>query len=365
MKTIAQTLGFASFIALGSLVTGCAASSSTPAGGDGSDMGGDMGSDTGTDPGQPPASPALDLTGTYNLTSQFNVAANIPGTVGTIINDFIAATDDPNDPTQWVLQLLINQLPSGTVQTIANDALPFVSGYLNDQLLSWAPSFVGDIKTVGADFGDMAKKFGINETFVVTKSSGGYTAVDTATGLHFTIGTVQEDFNFTDYGATNIVVNNVGMTMDSTAKIAIAENQLPLAYGKVLEIGLNAAILPLVDPNATDLASFFADEIDCNSVGTFVEQAIENDVGIDLGSSVFITACQAGLKAGANLIDTQLASISSTALNFDRTGTAKGVDTNSDGMIDSINTGAWSGTLTYTGAASAPLDAATFTGKRH
>ena len=38
---------------------------------------------------------------------------------------------------------------------------------------------------------------------------------------------------------------------------------------------------------------------------------------------------------------------------------------NGDKMIDSINTGAWTGTLTYTGAASAPLDAATFTGKRH
>jgi hypothetical protein len=356
-----KTLGFASFLALGGLVTGCATSPTTPP--EGGDTGG---SDTGTgsDPGEPPA-PTLDLSGTYNMTSQFNVAANIPGTVGTIINDFIAATDDPNDPTQWVLQLLINQLPSGTVKTLANDALPFVSGYLNDQLLNWAPSFVTDIKTVGQDFGDMAKKFGINETFVVTKSGTGYTAVDTATGLHFTIGTVQEDFNFTDYGATNVVVNNVGLTMDATAKIAIAEHHLPLAYGKVLQIGLDAAILPLVDPNATDLASFFADEIDCNQVGAFVEQAISDNIGIDLGSGVFVTACQQGLKAGANLIDSQLANISALALDFDRTGAAKGVDTNGDKMIDSINTGAWTGTLTYTGAASAPLDAATFTGKRH
>jgi len=365
MKTIAQTLGFASFLALGSLVTGCAGSASPQPGDEGSDMGGDTGSDTGNQPGGGSTSPSLDLTGTYNMTSQFNVAANIPGTVGTIINDFIAATDDPNDPTQWVLQLLINQLPSGTVQSIANDALPFVSGYLNQQLLNWAPSFLGDIKTVGQDFGDMATKFGINESFVVTKASGAYTAVDTATGLHFTIGTVQEDFNFTDYGASNIVVKNIGMTMDSTAKISIADNQLPLAYGKVLEIGLNAAILPLVDANATDLASFFADEIDCNAVGQYVEEAINDDVGIDLGSGVFVTACQDGLKAGANLINTQIANISATALNFDRTGTAKGVDSNNDGMIDQINTGKWTGTLTYTGATSAPLDAATFTAKRH
>jgi hypothetical protein len=372
MKILAKNLGFATFLALGSLAAGCATSPSTPPGDEGGDGGSDGGGGgggeggSGGDGGGGMTGVTLDASGTYALTSTYDVASNIPGTVGTIINDFIAATDDPNDPTQWLLQLLINQLPSGTIQTIANDALPFVSGYLNDQLLNWAPSFVGDIKTVGQDFGDIAKKFGINETYVVTKgSNGSYTAVDTATGVHFTIGTVQEDFNFTDYNSTNVVVNGVPLAMDNTGKITIGEHSLGLPYGKILNIGLDAAILPLVDPNATDLASFFADEIDCNSVGTYIEQAIENDVGIDLGSSVFVTACTEGLKAGANLIYSQLNNLSTTALTFDlSTGIGKGVDTNGDGSIDQINTGAWTGTLDYSGAASAPLATATFTGKR-
>ncbi|HEY1811053.1 MAG TPA: hypothetical protein VGG74_01775 [Kofleriaceae bacterium] len=372
MKILAKNLGFATFLALGSLAAGCATSPSTPPGDEGGDGGSDSGGGgggeggSGGDGGGGMTGVTLDASGTYALTSTYDVASNIPGTVGTIINDFIAATDDPNDPTQWLLQLLVNQLPSGTIQTIANDALPFVSGYLNDQLLNWAPSFVGDIKTVGQDFGDIAKKFGVNETYVVTKgSNGSYTAVDTATGVHFTIGTVQEDFNFTDYNSTNVVVNGVPLAMDNTGKITIGEHSLGLPYGKILNIGLDAAILPLVDPNATDLASFFADEIDCNSVGTYIEQAIENDVGIDLGSSVFVTACTEGLKAGANLIYSQLNNLSTTALTFDlASGIGKGVDTNGDGSIDQINTGAWSGTLDYSGAASAPLATATFTGKR-
>jgi hypothetical protein len=215
MKILAQNLGFATFLALGSLAAGCASSPSTPAGDEGGDGGSDGGGGgeggSGGDGGGGGSTGAtLDASGTYALTSTYDVSTNIPGTVGTIINDFIDATSGPNEPTQWVLQQLVNQLPSGTVQTIANDALPFVSGYLNDQLLNWAPSFVTDIITVGNDFGDMAKKFGINETYVVTKgSNGSYTAVDTATGVHFTIGTVQEDFNFTDYNSTNVVVNAV------------------------------------------------------------------------------------------------------------------------------------------------------------
>jgi hypothetical protein len=368
MKTIAKTLGFASFLALGSLVTGCASSPSTPAGDDGGDTGGSDnggGNTGGSDGGGGGTSTQLDASGTYALTSTYDVATNMPGTVGTIVNDFINATSGPNDPTQWVLQLLINQLPSGTIQTIANDALPFVSGYLNNLVLNWAPTFVTDIVNVGTDFGDIAKKFGVNETYVVTKNASGYTAVDTATGVHFTIGTVQEDFAFSDYQISNVVVNSVPFAMDSTAKITIGEHQLPLAYGKILRIALDSAIIPLVDPNATDLASLFADEIDCNAVGTYVEQAVDQYTGIDLGSGVFVTACQDGLTAGANLIYSQLDGISSTALDFDlANGTAKGVDTNGDGSIDQLNTGAWSGTLTYSGAASAPLATATFTGKR-
>jgi hypothetical protein len=369
MKTIAQNLGFASFLALGSLAAGCASSPSTPPGDEGG--GGDGGSDGGGGGGEGGSggggSTGTQLTaaGNYAMTSTYDVSTNIPGTVGTIINDFIDATNGPNEPTQWLLQLLVNQLPSGTVQTIANDALPFVSGYLNDQLLNWAPTFVTDIITVGNDFGDITKKFGVNETYAITTASGGYTAVDTATGVHFTIGTVAEDFAFTDYNATNVVVNGVPVQMDATGKLTIGEHQLPLPYGKILNIALDAAIIPLVDPNATDLASLFADEIDCNSVGTYIEQAIDNDLGIDLGSSVFVTACTDGLKAGANLITSQLNNISATALNFDlATGIAKGVDTNGDGSIDQFNAGAWTGTLTYSGAASAPLATATFTGKR-
>ena len=367
MNSTVKLLGFTSLLALGSLAAGCATTASTPPANQGSDGDGGGGGGGGGGEGSGGGGgeiQQLDLSGNYNVTSSYNLAQNLPGTVGTIVNDIIGATSGPNDPTQWVLQQLINQLPSGTAQTIANDALPYVSSYLNDQLLSWAPTFVGDIVTVGQDFGDIATKFGVNEQYAITASSGNYLAVDTATGVHFLIGTTNEDFAFSDYSITPPVVGNVGVTMDSTGQIAIAEHTLPLAYGKVLRIGLDAGIIPLIDQNATNLNTLFADEIDCSAVGTYVETAIENYTGYDLGSSIFTTACTAGLNAGANEIYTELDGISSDALSFDIAGAAKGVDTNGDYEIDEINSGNWTGNVTYTGAASAPLSTATFNGKR-
>ena len=211
MKIFTQSLGVVSFVALGSFVIGCAGS--PPSDDDGGSKGsggrsGIVGGGSGGG-GSGMTGPMLGAKGTYALTSTYDVSTNMPGEVGTIVNDFIAATDGPNDPTQWLLQLLVNELPSGTVQTIANSALPFISSYLNDQLFELGADFVGDIKTVGQDFGDMAKKLGINETYIVMAAGSDYTALDTATGVHFTIGSVAEDFDFVDYKTNNVVVNGV------------------------------------------------------------------------------------------------------------------------------------------------------------
>src|ERR1700733_8306850 len=105
MKTIAKPLGSASlfsFLALGSLVTGCASSPSTPAGDDGGDTGGsdNGGGGGGGRGGRGGTSRPPGASGQHRWTSTYDVATNMPGTVGTIVNDFIAATDDPNDPTQ-------------------------------------------------------------------------------------------------------------------------------------------------------------------------------------------------------------------------------------------------------------------------
>jgi len=348
-----------SFVLCLAAAAGCASSAGKePDGPEGPGPGPGPGSGSGT-----PTPKTVDAAGTYQLQSTFDIASNMPGTVGTVVNQIIAATDDPSDPTKWVLDQMLSQMSSGTIKSILQTAEPFVASYLNDQLLQIAPNFVTTAIAAGNDFGDMAKQFGLNETLVVTHAGADYTAVHTALGVHFDINGEPFDLAFADYQLQNVVANNVPVQLDATGKLSIGAHKLPLSYGAMLRIGLDAAIIPTLDPNASNLDQLLEDQIDCYMVGLNVEYAVYNDIGVDFGSDVFEQACHTGLQVGADTIYQQIANIDQSALEFDVTGTAKAVDTDHDYKIDSIQTGKWAGTLSYSGTP-APLSTATCTGSR-
>ena len=338
-------------LALGA-AAGCATDPNNEPG-TGGGGGGGGGGDGGGDDVKP-----LDVSGKYQIQSQFDIASNMPGKVGAVVNTFIDMTDEPEDPTKWVVDQIIAKMPSGTLKNLLQGAEPFVVGYLNDRLLDIAPDFVSTAVQVGNDFGDMAKHFGVNETYDIVKSGNGYMAVDTAIGAHFKLDNLEQDVNFSDYQVADIVVNNVGVQMDTIGKLTIAEHKLPLSYGKVLRIGLDAVIIPAIDPTASNLGDLLAHKVDCQKVG----QAIADAIGFG-GASTFTSACNGGLQAGAQLVYSKINDIDGSALEFGLTGVAKGVDTNHDSKVDRIQTGAWSGTLSYAGTA-APLSTATFIGNR-
>ncbi len=366
MNSLIKNLGFASFLALGALgaaASGCAADSP---GGDTGGGSGDTGGGGGDGSGSGSATPSLDATGKYTIQSTFDIASNVPGTAGTIVNDIIDATDSPDDPTHWVLQQIVNQLPNGTAKTLLDSAIPFVSGYLNDRVLQWAPDFVTTMVQVGNDFGDITKHFGLNETLEIVQagSDAQYAATRTAFGAHFKIDNQTFDLAFADYQVANIVVPGIGTQLDATAKLSLADHKLPLPYGAIIHIGLDAAVIPMVDANAHNLNELLADQIDCATVGQDINDALVQNFGFGPGAGVMEAACTAGLNASANAIYAKLDAISSTALEFDLTGTAKAADTNHDYKVDALQTGKWEGTLSYAGTP-APLAPATFNGTRN
>jgi hypothetical protein len=347
MKTT-NRLALVLALALGATATGCGASDPSSMGDDDGGGGGGGGSD------QPRP---LDATGTYAVHSTFDLATNMPGTAGTVVNTIIAATDDREDPTRWIVDQILAQLPDGAFKSALSAGKEFVVGFLNDKLLDVAPDFVGTMVQVGNDFGDIAKHFGLNETLVLTRSGNDYTAVDTVVGVHYKLDNQEGDFTFASYRLNDITVQNVGVTMDQTGQMTIAAHSVPLAYGQLLKLGLDAAIIPAIDSSAHNLNDLFAHKIDCTKVGNAIGDAV------GFGASTFKSACVAGLSAGASLVYAKITAIDGSALQFSLNGTARGVDRNNDRKIDMLQTGSWSGTLAY-GPTPAPLAPATFTGER-
>ena len=333
-----------------SAAAGCAADATDPGGDDGGGGGGGGGGGDVTK--------ATDPTGTFSMRSTFDLATNMPGKVGDVTNTIIAMTDDATDPANWILEQIIAKLPSGTVKTLLNSARPFVAGYLNDQLLNYAPDFVDTMIQVGHDFGAIAKNFGTNEQLMISGSAGAYTSTHTVLGAHFKIDSVESDLAFADYQVANVVVPGVGVTLDATGKLGIADHKVPLTYGKVLKIGLDGMIIPMIDANAHNLAQLLADKVDCVAVGNLIASQIGG-----FGAGALSTACSAGLVLGAGVVYSKIDAIDGSALEFQMTGSAKALDKNGDKKIDSIATGQWAGNLSYAGTP-APLAAATFFGER-
>ncbi len=340
------SLSLTMLLALGASAAGCATSPSVDDGdGDGSGSGSGSGSD----------SVPLSAEGKYAITSQFDIAANMPGTAGQVINQIIDATDSPDDPTHWILDQVIAQLPAGSIKNTLQSSVPFVAGYLNDRLLEVAPDFVTTVRDLGNKFGQIARKFGTLETLEIGANNQ---AVKTVTGVHFEVDQLQLDYLFKDYAMADVAVPGVAVTLESTGKLAIGEHKVPLSYGEVMRIALDEMVIPLINPSAVNLEDVLTDVVNCQAVGQYVYEAI------DIGSpSTFQAACTAGLKAGAQAIYAQMAKVDSAALEFGLTGIAKAVDKNHDGKADQLQTGAWAGTLAYAGAG-APLAAATFSGQR-
>src|ERR1044071_2110246 len=112
----------------------------------GDDDGGGGGGGGGDD--QPPTKP-LDPTGTYTLHSTFDLATNMPGTAGAVVNTIIAATDDVDDPSLWIIDQILAKLPDGTAKDLLEAAEAIGIGALNEQVKKLTPDFFSTMIQVG------------------------------------------------------------------------------------------------------------------------------------------------------------------------------------------------------------------------
>lgn len=294
--------------------------------------------------------------GRFNVQSDFDVATNLPGTAGTVARYFIQATDDPDDPTKFIIEQILTALPDGSIKNTLAGSVPFVAGYLNDRLLQVAPDFVGKIVDIGDAFGQIAQHFGTNELVEITSGGRG---TKTVTGLHFVVDNVPIDLPFADFNLEPIKVENIMVNLDQAGRLTFAPHTVPMKYGTVMKLALDYAIIPMIDPSASNLEDVLKSVVNCQAVGQYVYTALD-----EIGSpSTFESACNTGLRLGANALYNSLNNIDTAALEFNLTGTARGVDRNNDSKMDEIQTGVWTGELKYSGSP-APLSTAKFHGSK-
>jgi hypothetical protein len=341
-----RSLSLSLLLALGTGLGGCAANVVDDDDGNGGG-GGSGGGDGEIVP--------LSAEGKYAMQSTFDIATNMPGTAGAVVNAFIDATDSPDDPTHWILDQIVAKLPDGSIKNAVQGAIPFAAGYLNDRLLDVAPDFVVTIKDLGTKFGLVARNFGTMETLEV--AAGGQ-ATKIVTGFEFKIDQIDLQYAFKDYNMAEITIPALAIGLDATGRLTIPDHKIPLSYGKVLRVALDEVVIPMVDPTAFNLEDVLKHLVNCQAVGQYLYEAL------DIGSaSTFQGACTAGLSGGSSMLYGLLNKVDSSALEFGINGVARGVDTNHDGKMDKIQTGAWAGTLAY-GGTGAPLAKGNFVGQR-
>ena len=322
---------------------------------DRSDDGLDEGS--GSDP-LPDPPRKVDAQGTYRVHSTFDVATNMPGGSGTVVNGLIAATDDPDDPMSWLLDQMLAKMPSGTFKTVLQGAKPFVAGALNDQVTNLAPELVGTIVEIGQRMKDLTKELGVNEKLAVTLTDQVYLGRVTADGVRFKVDGTFVDAAFIDHDIDDVIVDGVYIKLENENHLDIALHSLPLPYGKIVRLGLDAAIVPAIDPTATSLTDLLDNVVNCQAVGQNIADSL------DVGSAAFWqAACLGGLQYAADLVYEQIAA-SDSSLDLHISGEARAADTDADYKLDKITFGKWSGTMTYSGTDANLADPATFVGAR-
>ncbi|HEY1556760.1 MAG TPA: hypothetical protein VGF94_18115 [Kofleriaceae bacterium] len=297
-----------------------------------------------------PSTVPRDPGGSFAVRSELDLP--LPAAASAAFQPLIDATNDPDDPSRYLLDRLVDELPAGTAQTIAREAVPLLAAYLNEHLAEFAPRLVAGLDTIAQGLPAVARHVGTSETWLVDPTGG---ATRIVTGVRFDVAGSPIDVVLAEHGLDDrVAMMHVGL--DGAGDLAIGSHALPLGYSALVRLGLDHAVIPAADPGATDLGTALADLASCTQLGEMIAGEIDLDV-----PSVFAAACRAATDAIASDVYARIDAIDAAApLQLELTGSARGIDLDHDGSMDQIESGAWSGSLGDVG----PVGAATFTGAR-
>ncbi|HUJ58616.1 MAG TPA: hypothetical protein VLX92_08990 [Kofleriaceae bacterium] len=287
------------------------------------------------------------------MTSRIDLGTMPGGTDGALA-ELADATDAPDDPSLYLVDRLVAALPDGSIKTAAQLVAPLVAAYLDEKIDDIAPHFSAGVRTLGSGLAQIATRFDTLEVWTVAQAGGTGRAI---VGLRFELPTATTDVAFAGAGQPDVTAQTQ-VTLDALGQLAVEHHAIGLAYGEMLRIGLDRAVIPTVDPAASDLATALTDLVDCKSLGALVADKL----GIGT-ASLYESACGVGLTAAADELYAKLATLDAAPLELDLAGLAVASDGDDDGVADTITGGTWTGSASYAGAPLA-MGLATFDGKK-
>jgi hypothetical protein len=313
------------------------------------------------------APPPLRWAGIYHLESTLDVGGGFPGGLGMTFRTIDDLTDGPYDPATWLIDQALAQINDPTISSIVNAFRPALDQELLTQIENAAPGLVDELRTIGQDITDVARRFGTGSDLVVeahTNIDGTITVVEkhTLKSVIFIIDNTRHEFTFAgDLGMPEPMAQNIPGSVVGETTLNIGEHGFDVSYGRLILIALDRVIIPQLDPNANSIGQLLNDQIDCQSIG----QSISSFVGF--GSQQFWAgACTGAITAVGNLLEAEILRIDQTAGHLDWQGHATMVDHDMNRVVEALNPGRWTGTFLIAGETSTLNDSAlnAFTGNR-
>lgn len=273
----------------------------------------------------PDALSTVPRTAAGSFVVQSSLAFGIPEAARPIFDLLADATDGPDDPSRFVVDRLILQLPA-SAQGYAATVAPYVAAYLQSHLSAFAPRLAPGLSQLTTQLAKFAQHLDTDEAIRI--SSDGE-MVRTITGVHFDHVAI----DFASAGLPELAASALVQLRDGT--LEIPSHELALPYKSLLRLALDRAVVPAIAPKAVDLASVLGDLVDCDKLGTL----IADDLGIG-SDSLYAGACVAAMTAVAARVDAGIDAIQDP-LRLDVAGSATGYDADGDGTMDAIRDGRW------------------------
>lgn len=281
---------------------------------------------TGDDLALPDAAPPepIAVAGHYSLHSRFSLTT--PPEVDAVLAELDAMTDGADDPSRYLIDLLIEKLPEGRTRDAARVVAPYLAAYVTDRIDTVAPNFATGTRALATGLDRVARRFETSESIDIAADGR---AVRVVEGLRWGPDAV-------DFSSVGPAVTSVALA--DRDELAIATHALTLPYGSVLRLGLEHAVIPSIVPHASTLPAAFAQLADCGKLGALVSE------WVGLGSpELYQRACATALTAAAAEIYERIDALDAEPLVLELAGTARAFDRDADGAMDTIVEGRWTG----------------------